>query len=182
MALRRMNSEVDYDRNRESRCYTRLGREASPLLPWIGTPDPGESCNDLFDFGFDNGAPGGELGADAEGGAEEHVHETSALDDIDFSALDRRLDGALAGFDAPSPDASRNSSVWEDGEKFWERQPRFSFEPRQLSVVDTTPTKKDVPTQDRLLTPAARLQLPIPDSGIGKTPKSLYDSDGFLRT
>lgn len=188
MALRRMNSEMDQTRN--SRRYTRLGREASPLLPWIGSPDPSESCNDMFDFDFasmDANAGAEVYEAEIGGGEEQH---RSALDEIDMTDLDRRLDGALAGFDAgpPSTDTlSRRSSVWEDGEKFWERRPEFTFAPSSPLPIDVTPRKKAAPFggENLLMTPMARLQMPVldgPPSSIGKTPKSLYDSDGFLRT
>ena len=111
MALRRMNSEMDNTAHRESRRYVKLGREASPLLPWIGSPDANDSCEDmnqLFDFDF---------AADTREGAEEH---TSALDEIDMTEVERKLDGALAGFDAlPGSDDTvrelRSSRVWDDG-------------------------------------------------------------------
>ncbi|KAK4565912.1 hypothetical protein LTR86_003761 [Recurvomyces mirabilis] len=151
-ALRRMNSEIDVETrgtmNRASRQYVRMGREASPLLPWIGAAhagaEPGfaegvggdESMADLFDFDF---------GSSLSAGAEREMNGKSALDDIDFEALGSRLDGALSGFDTAGLVASsssppmdfkdvdygggvditdqsrgeRRGSVWEDGELFW---------------------------------------------------------------
>ncbi|TKA29594.1 hypothetical protein B0A50_03608 [Salinomyces thailandicus] len=93
MALRRMNSEIDVSA-RSSRRYTRLTREPSPLLPWIGSPEASESCHNGFEgemFDFDFG------GLDAGSGAasqndDECRRPKSALDDIDMTALDRRLD------------------------------------------------------------------------------------------
>ena len=168
------NSEIDTTHVRSSRHYVRLGREASPLLPWIGSPDLNESCTDLFDFDF---------GADAQAGApHEDIPECSALDEIDMSDLDRILEGALAGFDA----GSRSSSVWEDGEKYW-HPPGSGV--GYTAPVDITPVKKAVETVNPsviLMTPTQmleqRLQMPLAPSSIMKTPRSLYDSDGFLRT
>ena len=168
MALRRMNSEVnDFSgqfpsrESRESRRYVRLGREASPLLPWVGSPDPNDSCgdmNELFDFGF----------ASAEGGAEEDDNEevhTSALDDIDMTEVERKLDGAIAGFQAENSGERRDtgSSVWEDGEKYWDS-----------SSLPTGTPKKDTIFEGEVWATTPR--------SIQQTPKSLYDSDGFLRT
>ncbi|KAK5694898.1 hypothetical protein LTR97_009489 [Elasticomyces elasticus] len=218
-ALRRMNSEIDQTRNldnRESRRYVRLGREASPLLPWIGSPDMGEggndSSNDLFDFDF------GEMVLDVGAGASESDEEygkagrKSALDDIDIEALDRRLDGALAGFEpsgAPSSSPpvldNQRFSVWEDGELFWQKQPRFSFtasSPPQPGSMDITPVKKSTASgawgkdmNGPMTTPTQRLRMPDPlargkgldangerPNSIMQTPRSLYDSEGFLRT
>ena len=167
MALRRMNSEVnDFpDRDsRESRRYVRLGREPSPLLPWVGSPDLNDSCgdmNELFDFGF----------ASAEGGAEEHEDDlhTNVMGEIDMTEVERKLDGAIAGFQAAESDCRRDtsSSVWEDGEKYWASSPPTVTDDRYTPKKDTI---FESVIWDR--TPRS----------IQQTPKSLYDSDGFLRT
>lgn len=199
MELRRMNSEIDHG-DRSSRRYTRLTREPSPLLPWIGSPDLSESYHDgfgngLFDFDFS----GLDAGAGAEEGGNKHQ---SALDDIDMSALDRRLDGALAGFEAGPPSSAatvtptRTSSVWEDGEKFWEERPKISIpvSSPSLPAVVMTPAKRSaapltMENGQALATPQLKMPTPIeplsagrPPLSITKTPKSLYDSDGFLRS
>ncbi|KAK0826364.1 hypothetical protein LTR73_006228 [Friedmanniomyces endolithicus] len=215
MALRRMNSEIDQTRNlsenRASRRYVRLGREASPLLPWIGPPGFGDgasdSCNDLFDFDF------GEMVLDVGAGAAKEdgsgSRGKSALDDIDMASLDRRLDGALAGFEPGAPSSSppvldsQRFSVWEDGELFWQKQPRFSFTASSsplLGDMDVTPVKKSSAgvweREQGAMTPVQRLRMPDPLAGGGvgfeddgerpssilKTPRSLYDSEGFLRS
>lgn len=190
MALRRMNSEANDlspHENRESRRYVRLGREASPLLPWVGSPDPTDAdMNELFDFGF----------ASAEGGAEqddenEDLHK-SALDEIDMTEVERKLDGAIAGFqavDTGSAEKTRiSSSVWEDGEKFWESS--------SLPGDVDTPCKPPAPSRVTELRgdcygSPGRGKDTIFESvvwnertprSIQCTPKSLYDSDGFLRT
>ena len=164
MALRRMNSELNNTSHRESRRYFRLGREASPLLPWISSPDPSESCadmNDLFDFDIATGESGP--------GAEEH---RSALDEIDMTQVEKTIDGALAGFEAiPSDDTTQQrggSSVWEDGERYWEEQQS----PSNPLPIDLTPRKGEVSDRELMARPLS----------IQATPKSLYDSDGFLRT
>ena len=170
MALRRMNSEVNdfLQQHRESRRYQRLGREASPLVPWIGSPDPNDGCgdmNELFDFGF------------ASAGVEDE--HTSALDEIDMTEVERKLDGALAGFEAiPSDDAmprqDRSSSVWEDGEKFWEQEQSSP----SIGVAKSSPLPMpDINTPKKV----QGLTITSPRS-IQHTPKSLYDSDGFLKT
>ena len=168
MALRRMNSEVNAAYDQESRRYVRLGREASPLLPWIGSPDPNYSCEnmvDLFDFDF---------ASDTGSGAEK---SPSVLDEVDMTEVETKLDGAIAGFEAiPSEQTvkeSRSSSVWEDGEKYWEQ--RASAETafaRSGLPFDVTPKKHQELDSHLLGTPKS----------IQNTPKSLYDSDGFLRT
>ncbi|KAK5164488.1 uncharacterized protein LTR77_009694 [Saxophila tyrrhenica] len=211
LALRRMNSEVNnptdwspaqphategendawsYDTNRESKKFLRMGREASPLLPWIGSPELGEgdgaAMDAVFDFGF------------AAAGAEEDEWEgAGGLDEIDLSEVERRLDGALAGFEAAAgsddtvlgmpvgqglgvdhieernricerKEERKTLSVWEDGEKFWERPGQSS--PLPTAVV--TPRKSAGYEKEVLDRPRS----------IQMTPKSLYDSDGFLRT
>jgi hypothetical protein len=112
--------------------------------------------NELFDFGF----------ASAEGGAEEdeEVH-TSAMDEIDMTEVERKLDGAIAGFQAENSGERRitDSSDWEDGEKFWES-----------SSLPTCTPKKDAIFEGEVWATTPR--------SIQHTPKSLYDSDGFLRT
>ena len=209
MALRRMNSEVDQnalDRNRESRRYARLGREASPLLPFIGNPaEAFESCNDLFDFDFG--------GADAGAGAE--VSVPGALDEVDMTDIERRLEGALAGFDAPaksSESEKRSSSVWEDGEKFWEHptwevtpsspSPATKYEIDHSTLMAATPrmdatlsTPTNVSPRTSAAVDSSRLIAATPRSivqgangssvytpTVRATPRSLYDADGFLRT
>ena len=217
LALRRMNSEMDTsaEHHRASRRYLNgLVREPSPLLPFIGSPDPdtaegdGYGCNELFDFDFGHSS-------DTDAGA------ASALDNVDLDDFERRLERALAGFDAPprssgelsncatppkqpgmsdpeEEDAaawashphyqahlqqSRNSSVWEDGEKYWQRT--------SLSTIPgSSPEsgrKLDTPRS------AANVGLEISDWGswahyrngggsIMATPRSLYDAEGFLKT
>ncbi|KAI7507607.1 hypothetical protein KC347_g6724 [Hortaea werneckii] len=208
MALRRMNSEI-HTTDRSSRRYTRLAREPSPLLPWVGSPDFNESCHNgfgtrggasVFDFG-DLQTAAGAAAAEADG-----LQHQSALDDVDMFAFDRRLEGALAGFEAGPPSSadatattSRASSVWEDGEKFWEQQkgeqPAVSAERGLLSHSNTTPMKKAVQMsghEDRGLQVTPNSKMPVltgsldpaafPPLSITKTPRSLYDSDGFLRS
>ena len=195
MALRRMNSEIDVE-SRNSRRYTRLNREPSPLLPWIGSPDPSESCTDSFDFDFGDASAG--AGAEVHGGGDIGVGgydgcgggHKSALDEIDMTDLDRRLDGALAGFEAGPPSTaskaskgSRASSVWEDGERFWanpdRRKPDWAFKASSpLPRANVTPTKTTGPVVygGLMTTPVGQLRMPVldrPMSNIGKTPKSL---------
>ena len=194
MALRRMNSEIDTT-TRNSRRYSQMTREPSPLLPWIGSPDLNESCNDLFDFDFasENVAAGAEQ--HNSGNDDSGRMAKSALDEIDMTDLDRRLDGALAGFDAGPPDspatASRTSSVWEDGEFFWTRKPaNMEFTGGSMGSNLATPTKIVVPlpvaSGALLATPAGRLRMPVlgerRGSASGRTSRSLYDADGFLNT
>ncbi|KAK3679710.1 hypothetical protein LTR78_000086 [Recurvomyces mirabilis] len=224
-ALRRMNSEIDVETrgamNRASRQYVRMGREASPLLPWIGATkvgaEPGfgggvvgdERMADLFDFDF---------GSSMSAGAERELNGKSALDDVDFEALGSRLDGALSGFDtvglvasssSPPMDfkdvdygsgveityqsrSGRSGSVWEDGELFWTKRPRFSFTPSSPPLdVNVTPMKKLYSgraaawEREGSRTPTQQMDILLGldrPSSIVKTPKSLYDSDGFLKT
>ncbi|GAB7360683.1 hypothetical protein MBLNU230_g0562t1 [Neophaeotheca triangularis] len=219
MALRRMNSEIDCTTRSSSpdeiphrgpNRYARLGREPSPLLPFIASPaaatpnDPGAG---LFDFEF-----GIALSSDADAGAEDQDNDretyddakASALDDIDLDALERRISGAVAGFDAqdellPTVPEERSSSVWEDGERYWEwleqkkqRELRGSF--AAGSGVATPTGEKGEAMAFTLAgvgtlggkagwvpcTPAEK-RLRDQSSPGGATPRSLYDADGFLR-
>ncbi|KAM0723871.1 hypothetical protein Q7P37_000861 [Cladosporium fusiforme] len=247
LALRRMNSEMQMQMataspSRQSRRYIHgLAREPAPLLPWIGgSPNPSESSADLFDFDFD--------ARDVEGGAEEGDGDgdggygfgasaaesapTSALDHVDLSDIERRLEGALAGFDVPAtvdepifedrekkrsspvsscsttpppipckPDQfeaeaeaddgdSRSSSVWEDGEKFWQRtslstipgsSPSDAEKLRAAALQTPTPVPVVFRGGERRGAPIAaggRMRSP----SVMATPGSLYDADGFLRT
>ncbi|KAI5365408.1 hypothetical protein Slin14017_G052980 [Septoria linicola] len=205
--LRRMNSEAQVHRSRESRTYMRLGREASPLLPWIPTSAEGakreESEESLFDFDFDATSAGAEHQAG------------NAMDELDFAALEKTIDGALAGFDADyryslhssSPPRrgsdkenqqrpilhERDSSVWDDGEKFWSEQesrPETSESQQTPHYIVSSPDR-DSPKRSSyyeektmdprmLSTPMRKEEHRI--SIIPATPKSLYDADGFLRT
>nr|OQO28907.1 hypothetical protein B0A51_03927 [Rachicladosporium sp. CCFEE 5018] len=139
LALRRMNSVIDTSANRQSRRYIHgLTREPSPLLPFIGTPDLDAhgGIEGFFNFDFDP------IDTVAGCGA------AGALDEIDISDLERQLDGAIGGFDVPEHEDGDDSgvhleddgedlvieevelvprglrtgsSVWEDGERFWQR-------------------------------------------------------------
>lgn len=184
MALRRMNSEVNCspsltNLDRESRRYVRLGREASPLLPWINSPDLSEGMDAVFDFDL-------AASSDVGPGADDVGISDGIMDDINIAEIERKLDGALAGFDAmPHSDAShdtitslgmversvRRTSVWDDGEKYWEDQENRAPE-GEGDALDVTPVKRDPRRQSQDFGWAS----------IQCTPKSLYDSDGFLRS
>jgi hypothetical protein len=204
IALRRMNSEMDTSTSNQSRRYLHgLSREPAPLLPWIGSPEPSESCNDMFDFDF--GSTGG---YDARGGADDgedsEADPTSALDDVDLTDIERRLEGALAGFDIPPPSVDeaasekeasspislpeqtdecedRASSVWEDGEKFWNRTSLSTIpgsSPSDAEKARTVPTPRMFSAGYGLGSRRSNMRPP----SVMATPKSLYDAEGFLRT
>lgn len=178
MALRRMNSEANDSFGRESRRYTRLGREPSPLLPFIGSPDPADGCNDLFDFDFASATEA------TEGGA-----ERDSLEKVDMADIERRLERSLSSF-APNEDCQRSSSVWEDGEKYWDNMPQY-FATAESPVADSSPTTRklqSIPEFGRLTTtPIPKLKMYGPEIildgtlGVG-TPGSLYDANGFLKS
>lgn len=200
IALRRMNSEMDTSTSHQSRRYIHgLSREPAPLLPWIGSPEPSESCNDMFDFDF-----GSKASYDARGGAadgsDSDADPTSALDNVDMSDIERRLEGALAGFDVPvsvdetasegrssptplpvqTPD-ERASSVWEDGELFWNRTSLSTIpgsSPSDAEKARIVPTARMYSANHSL----GRRQSHMRSPSVMATPKSLYDADGFLRT
>lgn len=200
-ALRRMNSEYNTGTpNRQSRNWQRLGREASPLLPWAGgVLGTEESSNSLFDFDFSSRTSE----QYTQGGAAEGDHggeRESAMDEIDAESFDRILDGALAGFDAefkrwsggqgkedPSErEEKRASSVWDDGEQFWEKQGKVSETPSyKIHPAEVTPRRSAEATCDPRLLSTSPGQMGIQMSSpiaMGNTPKSLYDADGFLKT
>lgn len=157
----------------------------------------------MFDFDFEaTGAYDARGGADD--GEEDDMDPTSALDDVDMSDIERRLEGALAGFDIPPsvdegvseegqasspvclPEQNDEcddsaSSVWEDGEKFWNR-----------TSLSTIPGSSPSDTEKARIVPTPRMysagyglgarRSPMRSPGVMATPKSLYDADGFLRT
>lgn len=203
-------------------------------------------------FEFDFGAKDDDDDDDAGGGAaavndydgyrfgfgygdsyDDEKDPTSALDHVDLSEVERRLEGALAGFDIPpvggwspasggggggrgspagsrargegrggeigmcsSPSLSspatsrdrdqeceRSSSVWEDGEDFWNSRKRLSTIPGS-SPSDAEKARSVVQTP-RMFSAlnGRRTALGLRSPGLGiATPKSLYDGDGFLRT
>jgi len=154
IALRRMNSEVDVASDRESRRFVRLGREPSPLLPWIANPEGNESCaamNELFDFNF---------GADAHEGAE----ACEVWDDVDVTGVEEYSGDSPVGL---ATIRERSSSVWEDGENFWhgEQSPTVGF-------GDSSPLPLLIAPKEGPLGVAVSIQ---------NTPKSLYDQEGFLK-
>ncbi|KAL1589456.1 hypothetical protein WHR41_01595 [Cladosporium halotolerans] len=211
VTLRRMNSEMDASTSHQTRRYVHgLAREPSPLLPWIGSPDPSESCNDMFDFDFGRDARGGAEEA-GEGEVGEGEAPASALDNVDLSDIERRLEGALAGFEVPvaveeqerereegeceSPvwargcageeedEDERSSSVWEDGEKFWDRTSLSTIPGSSPSDADKARAAIQTPRMYAIENHGfgsrwARMRSP----SVMVTPRSLYDADGFLKT
>lgn len=159
-------------------------------------------------FGFDFETTSGRDargGADDGGDEDEDAGPASALDDVDLSDIDRRLEGALAGFDIPpsvdevvsegEEEASspvclpertagceeRASSVWEDGEKFWKRTSLSTIpgsSPSDAEKAKTVPTPRMYSAGYGLGSRRSNMR---PPSAMA-TPKSLYDADGFLRT
>lgn len=205
IALRRMNSEMDTSTSNQTHRYIHgLSREPAPLLPWIGSPEASGSCNDMFDFDFET-TSGCDARGGADGGQSEDAGPASALDDVDMSYIDRRLAGALGGFDIPpsvdeivsdeGQEASspvclpertaeceeRTSSVWEDGEKFWNRTSLSTIpgsSPSDAEKAKTIPTPRMYSSEDGLGSRRSNMRPP----SVMATPKSLYDADGFLRT
>lgn len=172
MALRRMNSEANESFGRESRRYTRLGREPSPLLPFIGSPDLPDSCNDLFDFDFAS-EPEPTDGGARRGSDEENVNPA-----------DRRQWCEHRPGDVHTlNDAQRGSSVWEDGENYWNFAPEKTAAASR-SDVELSPSRsrlQSIPEFGRLTTPVPKFSIPQNRSPILGTPGSLYDANGFLR-
>ncbi|KXS99058.1 hypothetical protein AC578_6967 [Pseudocercospora eumusae] len=188
MALRRMNSEVNCHRSRGSRTYVRLGREASPLLPYIGSSgaEREESKDSLFDFDFESST------ASVETTPGKNV---CAMDEIDMEIFEKNVEGALKGFDAEfqeqqkenlGPNA-RRCSVWDDGEKYWEESRPSTCTSGGLfsAYTHATPTKRKEQVVTTSIDP--RLLMTPATTGVrssasmAATPKSLYDADGFLK-
>lgn len=49
-----MNSEMNISTSNQVRRYLHgLSREPTPLLPWIGSLEASESCNDMFILNFE---------------------------------------------------------------------------------------------------------------------------------
>jgi hypothetical protein len=176
-----------------------------------------------FDFGAGDRRRDTDVDVDVGGGAVDYRYgagcydgddddgadPTSALDNVDLSEVERRLEGALAGFDVPaaSPESAsfrgcdvrgegeedgecdgecdreceRSSSVWEDGEDFWNNRKRLS------TIPGSSPS--DAEKARMVQTPwmysavhgrRAALSLRSPGTGMA-TPGSLYDGAGFLK-
>jgi hypothetical protein len=172
-ALRRMNSEMDTSTCHQSRLYIHgLSRVPAQLSPWVDS----ESSNDTFDF--DSG--------DVHGGAD----ATSALDNVDLSEMERRLEGALAGFDVPvdvgddedgdgwEGDKKRESSVWENGEKFWNRTSLSTIAGSSPSEVEKAKAGREV-SGYAFGGRARRAHMRSPS--VMETPRSLYDAQGFFK-
>ena len=229
VALRRMNSEMDTSSSRESRRYIHgLSREPAPLLPWVGSEHDDEvnesSSSDLFDFDFgardrhrdvESGAADYRYGGYDVDDDDDDANPTSALDNVDLSEVERRLEGALAGFDvpvsspaggssaggktgrgkevevgecsSPSPpmkgldqECDRSSSVWEDGEDFWNSRKRLSTIPGS-SPSDAEKARIVQTPRMYSTVHGRRVALSLRSPGMVRTPGSYYDSDGFLK-
>ena len=220
-----MNSEMDTPTSRQSRRYIHgLSHEPAPLLPWVGgseTDDLNDSSNDLFDFDF--GARD-HLRRDVDVGSgavdcrftdcyDDDAETTSALDNLDLSEVEKRLEGALAGFDVPvkSPESvsshksvssvgskhggeegkenecddeecdqecneecERSSSVWEDGEDFWNNRKRLS------TIPGSSPT--DAEKARMVQTPRMYSAMRMKRAALRAQSPGLYDGAGFLKT
>ncbi|KAK4986793.1 hypothetical protein LTR50_005088 [Elasticomyces elasticus] len=186
MALRRMNSEMQVEReqSREDRRYLRMGREASPLLPFseFDAGDGAEAASSCFDFGF--GGRGDGEGGEGDGGVD-------ALQHVGCGGMDLvRRTSALSTVSV----ASRASSVWEDGERFWGDESTavpsgtdHAAKPcRRPSVERVRDSSAEC---GQLSTPALEHKMQDPrrsllgkavTGGIIGTPRSLYGPDGFL--
>ena len=204
---------MDTSTSRQSRRYIHgLSREPAPLLPWGGgseAEDANDSSNDLFDFDF--GAR--DRGVDVGGGAVDYRYDgyqiyddeadpTSALDNVDLSEVEKRLEGALAGFDVPaaSPESAsskgceakecdgeqgecggecdqecdeRSSSVWEDGEGFWNNRKRLS------TIPGSSPS--DAEKARMVQTPRMYSAVHGRRAALSLRSPGLYDGDGFLK-
>jgi hypothetical protein len=196
-----MNSEMDTSTSHQSRRYIHgLSREPAPLLPWIGSPGPSESCNDMFDFDFGEAdSRGGAMDGDLDLGSE--LHPTSALDNVDLSYIERRLEGALAGFDVPvasvdgrgsseeslsppvqTPTQDENaSSVWEDGEKFWNRTSLSTIPGSSPSDAEKARSVRPTPRMYASVHGVGGRRAHMRSPSVMATPRSLYDGDGFYQ-
>lgn len=187
-ALRRMNSDAEKNTpNRQSRNWARLGREASPNLPFTTPNGEGgvlgreESSNSLFDFDFGTRTSQQytQSGAEEENDASHGAAMGIAIGDDDERSFSQVLDGALAGFHAEFENLGagaqeekekRVSSVWDDGEQFWKDR-----ESKSMSL--------EAKCDPNLLstTPGTQMSSPLAMAANGATPRSLYDADGFLK-
>ncbi|EME43565.1 hypothetical protein DOTSEDRAFT_25491 [Dothistroma septosporum NZE10] len=142
MALRRMNSEVAKEiaanqaLNRQSRNYVRLGREASPLLPWCSTPksDTEPSANDeILDFDFDTSA-----GADYSPCTSRHgvplvdSPKYKTMDEIDFAEYEHNIS---AGFTLPEAEKPAPLRLKYTGDPRPASRSREHISPRSLKYA-----------------------------------------------
>lgn len=216
-----MNSEMDTSTSRQSRRSIHgLSREPAPLLPWVGgseTDDLNDSSNDLFDFDF--GARD-HLRRDVDVGSgavdyrfadcyDDEGETTSALDNFDLSEVEKRLEGALAGFDVPvksleSASSSRKSvsSVGskDGGERgkenecdeecdqecerssgVWEDGEDFWKNRKRLSTIPgSSPT--DAEKARMVQTPRMYSAMRMKRAALSAQSPGLYDGAGFLKT
>ncbi|KAF2208758.1 hypothetical protein CERZMDRAFT_101201 [Cercospora zeae-maydis SCOH1-5] len=238
--LRRMNSDAKGQPCRESRNYVRLGREPSPLLPWIPSTT-GETEAGMQQEGSQNSLCNFDFGHSSSSYTLPGTTAATALDEIDFEALEKSIDTAVRnldedwrhsiaqqqialrvrrGSDKENQDSEqqqqqqqhndnnikhqRGSSVWDDGEKFWNSNSN-SMDPKPpapLSVVNsqnsspapraTTQSPKTAKFwteqyQQSLdprvsTTPVRKQDHRLSGVVMVSTPQSLYDADGILRT
>ena len=133
---------------------------------------------------------------------DDEADPTSALDNVDLSEVERRLEGALAGFDVPaaSPESAsskgceakeegreegecdgecdqecdeRSSSVWGDGEDFWNNRKRLS------TIPGSSPS--DAEKARMVQTPRMYSAVHGRRAALSLRSPGLYDGDGFLK-
>ena len=196
MKLRRMNSDVK-PTFRADRRYLRLGREGSPTLTGE------DSSPELFIWDT--------LNIESASGSERstlcipQIDRKSPLSAIEPSrldppqevneSLDQQIQQATSTLREES--AIRTSSVWEDGEKFWEvmasqaddeekenwemlgqRQPRRRSHMRKSAILNASIIAHTGKNAPRIaVANMERWQ----DVRYGKNSESLYDQDGFLK-
>ncbi len=141
LALRRMNSDV-VPLTQENRRYLRMGRESSPALSGFNDKEAEEWGE------YESARPAQEQAGQST---------TIAACDVPFERAKTPV----------SPSAGRSSSVWEDGENFWQL----------VEGQHSATNNSDMPVKRHLTTPKVRIQ--APSSQV--TPVSLYDYKGFLK-
>lgn len=165
--------------------YLKLGREASPLLPFTG----------FEDLASEQGADAGALSGE---GMEYDGESAGARDDgFDFVFNDTGT-GALNA----TTGRESKSSVWDDGENFWCQEKQLpndiknGVEKKRMRFHDVTWDKGEKSGNALLATPDSKLNVSVPRAtsvlrgealkqsparSILETPKSLYDAVGFLK-
>jgi hypothetical protein len=154
----------------------------------------------MFDFDFGEAdSRGGAMDGDLDLGSE--LHPTSALDNVDLSYIERRLEGALAGFDVPvasvdgrgsseeslsppvqTPTQDENaSSVWEDGEKFWNRTSLSTIPGSSPSDAEKARSVRPTPRMYASVHGVGGRRAHMRSPSVMATPRSLYDGDGFYQ-
>ncbi|KAF2721142.1 hypothetical protein K431DRAFT_346635 [Polychaeton citri CBS 116435] len=209
MALRRMNSEAERHKDRDSRRYVRLGREKSVELPFWASNEGVEleiddSCNNLFDFAFASGETEGPSGKAQSMSSIDNLRENGWERDEAKSFKADSLDGgndegerrgsrghAITSSTAipPVPPLPINSRLLKETSRTSNNSEKTGNSSSTTPKPAKVQKQQDIgvaitsPVSETDTTPRSCTQQQTEQlaSSVQATPQSLYDNSGFLR-